>query len=214
MDPDKPQQNQQEQPQQMFASPDLHPSQYDFITNPVKPPKKSLFGGAGKNKSNLLIMIAAGLVGFMILVMLVSVILGGSSDKDKLLLVAQQQTSLIALADLGEKKAGDVPAQSLASSVKLAVSTDLRDVVGQLGKVKPKEYTTGVDSQIAANLTTAETNGRFDEAFMTAVQQELLAYQRALQTASSGVSSPTTKQVLSEEFTNAGVLLSTPSISQ
>lgn len=210
--------NQQQPQNQMFSGPNMDPSNYDFITNPQKPPKKPFLGKLTANKTSLLIAVIGGGIGLIIFISLFAALFGGSSDRETLLRVARSQNSLIALAAVGTEKAGDVPAQSLASSVSLSTTSDQAAIISHIsstdGKVNAKDYSAGLDAKTSQDLTTAETNGRFDEAFLTAVQQALLSYQQSLQTANSDVQSKNAKALIAESFENSQILLATPSISQ
>lgn len=205
------------QPTQDFPAPApgaVQPGQYDFITNPAKPPKKSLFSFGKGDKSSLLIMIAAGFGLLTILLLIGSFFLGGGSDKDALLAVAQKQSEVIAVAEIGEKNAGTNQAQSLAAAVLLNVTTEQQVLLAQLSKndkVKPKDYAALPSAQVTGDLDTAQRNGRFDEVFNNIMKQELTEYQQELRTANSTVSNKNTKAILAKDYENVGLLLTIPS---
>lgn len=195
-------------PNQPFQS-----GQYDFITNPVKPKRKSLFSFGKGNNTGLMIIIAAGL-GLLTLILLVgSLFFGGSSDRDVLLDVAKKQSEVISIANLGAEEGGTNQAQSLGLAVQLSVTTEQQAVIGQLSKrdkVKPKEYAASPSSEVKQQLETAQSNGRFDEVFNNVIKQELTEYQQALKTANTAVESKSTKTILAQNFESAGLLLQIP----
>jgi len=184
--------------------------QYDFITNPAKAPRKSLFGGG---KSGVLMMVIAGLGLLAIILLLASVLFGGSSGKDQLLTVAKKQSEVIAVAQLGAEDGGTNQAQSFAVAVELAVTTEQQAIIEQLaksGKVNKKDYASAASSDVVTELETAQRNGRFDEVFVNVMKQELTEYQRVLQAANTASGSQSTKQLLAANFDSAGLLMSIP----
>lgn len=213
MDPN--QQPGQLPPTQDFPAPTpapIQPSHYDFITNPAKPRKKSLFGGG--DKKGTLIIIAGGL-GLLTLILLIgSLFFGGDSNKDTLLNVAKKQSEVIAVAGLGAEDGGSNQAQSLALAVQLSVTTEQQALIAQIyknGKVKQKEYAAGPSAQVTQDLETAQRNGRFDEVFNNVMKQELTEYQQELRTANAAVSSKSSKTLLAKDYENVGLLLTIPS---
>lgn len=191
--------------------------QYDFITNPVKPPKKGLFGG-GKGRSGTLMIIAGGLVGFTLILLIGSLFLGGGGgDKETLLDVAQKQSQIISIAGLGADDAGTNQAQSLALAVQLSVTSEQQALVANItkrDKVKPKDYAAGAGSEVTQQLENAQRNGNFDAVFTTIIKDQLTQYQQELRTANNSVSSKSTKELLAKNYESAGILLQIPSVNQ
>lgn len=193
-------------PQQPFNS-----SQYDFITNPGKPPKRSLFGGS--STTSLLVKIVIVLLGLVMVIIIGSLFFGGKSDKQALLPVLQKQSSIVATAKLGVEDGGSTQTKAFGSSVQLATTSQQQTLVAQLSKtakLKDKDYAAGVPSSIKTQLDSAQKNGRFDEAFITALRQELTEYQQVIKTANGGVSSKTTKALLAKDYASTTTLLATP----
>lgn len=187
------------------------PISYDFITNPPKPPKKSLFSGGGKR--GILIILAGGIGLFAVILLLGSIFFSGDPGRDALLNVARKQSKIIAVSTMGVEDSGTNQTKGLAVAVQLTLISEQRDIIAQIykgGKVKSKEYTTGAGTDITAQLENAQKNGRFDEVFTNIINEELTEYQRELKTANSIVVSPKTKELLSKDFESAGLLLSIP----
>lgn len=189
----------------------LPPSQYDFITNPAKPPRKSLFSSGG-DKTRLLIIVIGGLVFFIMLLLVGTMIFGGDTDRDALLKVARQQSQVIAVADMAKDDLGTTDAQNFALTTKLSVTSEQQALLAQLkkSKPKPKEYSVGVSTKTKTQLETAQRNGRFDEAFVTALKESLTNYQKELKAANAAVNSKSTKVLLGKDFESATILLSIP----
>jgi hypothetical protein len=193
--------------------PNYQPGQYDFITNPVKPPKKGLFSFGKGNRSGTLVIIAGGLVLLTLILLIGSLFFGGDSNKDVLLAVARKQSQVIATAERGAKDGGTAQTQALGLAIELSMTTQQQELVAQLSKkdkVKEKEYASEVSADVTKQLETAERNGRFDEAFTAVIQQELEEYQTELKTANNSVQTKSTKIVLAESFEDAGLLLKIP----
>ncbi len=200
------------QPGQL-PTPTPQSNQYDFITNPQKPPRRGIKGFGKGGRSNLLIMIAVGLVAVTIILIIISLIFGGESNKDVLLGVARKQSQVIAVAEEGADKGGSQQTKSLALAVKLAVTSQQQALLKKIqkdGKVKEKEYKSAPSSKVIQQLASAEKNGRFDEAFNNVIENELTAYQQELKQANAAISSKSTKEQLATDFNNVGLLLKIP----
>jgi hypothetical protein len=202
-------------PHQDFPAPAAQapqPGHYDFITNPSKSPKKSLLGGG---RGGTLIIIAGGVGLFAVILLIGSLFFGGGGgSKEALLNVAQKQSEVIAVANLGAEDGGTNQAQSLALAVQLSVRTEQQALVAQIGKsekIKPKDYTRGPSSEVTKELETAQRNGRFDEVFANVIKEELTEYQQELRTATAATKSKSTKTILAKDFENASLLLQIPS---
>lgn len=192
-------------------SPPPQPVNYDFINNPPKPPKKALFlGGGGKSTW---VLLAGGLGLFAVILLLGSLFFGGDSDKDALLPVAQKQSEIIAISELGVEDAGTNQTKGLAMTVGLSVTTEQQQLVALMyknGKVKRKEFAAQPSAEVTTQLENAQKNGRFDEVFTNVINDELTEYQRELKTANNAVSGPKAKALLAKDFESAGLLLSFP----
>lgn len=208
--------NQPYQPGQLPSVPkdgDLHPGQYDFITNPVKPQRRGLKGLGGGGKSNMLMLIGGGLLLLTLIITAFSLLSGGSSNKDVLLRVARQQSQLIEIAEEGASNGSTNQAQSLALAVQLTVTTQQNGVIEQLqkdGKVKPKDYQSAPSSEVTQKLEAGQRNGRFDEAFNSVMGQALSDYQDVLKQANATASGSKTKDLLANDFNNVSLLLKIP----
>ena len=187
--------------------------QYDFIMNPGSSSKqpKSLLGRGMNNKK--FIAIAGG--GVLVLLLLMSLLFsgGGPSNADLLLKVAQRQNELIRVAGIGVKEARGTKALNLARTVELNLKSDqtplLEALKAQKVKVNAKQLAVSTSGETTKMLTEAAQNNRFDEAFVTFVQAELLNYQKDLKEAYSTSTKPALKDALKAQYDNASVLIST-----
>lgn len=190
----------------------FNPGQYDFITNPPKAPKPSLLGSlTGGNKTKLLIMAIAVLTIITILVVVVSSFFGGSSNKDRLVAIAQQQSELARVAQLGTDSATGTNAKSLAASVQLTMVSDkaaLNELLVKNGdKVKEKDLIGTPDSETDTKLTTAQQNGTFDTIFTSTMKELLNDYKNDLSNTFDTSTGQLTKQTLAQAYENATILI-------
>lgn len=188
------------------------PGEYDFINNPVKPGKKSLFGG-GSDKRSMLIIIGGGIGLLTVILLIGSLFFGGDPDRKILIDVAQKQSEIIALASMGADDGGTNQTKSFGYTVQLSVTTEQQILVAHMtkkGKVKPKDIAAVVSPKLASELEDAQLNGRFDDAFAVAMKQELTEYQQELKAANAAVGSENAKELLAKDFDSATLLLSMP----
>lgn len=207
----QPAQPAQQQPYQESPAP-VSSGQYDFINSPpVQKKKFSPFGGGGGMASKLKIVLI-GLAVFTVVIIIFAMITGGGNgDKDALLAVARKQNQVLNVSQTGTEKAGGNQAQSIAYNTNLTITTDQKSILSALtaggAEVKTKELAAGVSSKITQELTTAETNGRFDEVFINIVKSELESYQATLKTTFPNIKSKKSQQKLSEANDNVTLLL-------
>lgn len=187
----------------------LPPSQYDFITNPAKPPRRSLFSFGKGDKTGLLVIIG-GLTLFLLLLMVGTMIFGGDTDREILLKVARKQSEVIAVADSGKDDLGTTQAQNFGLATKLSVTSEQQSILALVSKPKAKDYKASVNAEVKNQLEVAQRNGRLDEAFIIALKKELTEYQKELKTANATVKGKKSKALLSQDFESVGILLSIP----
>lgn len=201
-------QNQPQTPQNT----NFNSAQYDFITNPNQPTKTSLLGGGGQ-KQRILIVVLGALVLLIIFILVFSLIFGrGSGNANQMLAIGRAQTELMRVSELGERKAGSEQAKSLAVSTKLTMTSQQQTLIQYLQdsgqkRISERDLQTAPNSQTDQTLTTAETNGRFDEAFLSVMNEQLRAYRRLLQETYDSVGGENAKQLLSNDFNQINLLL-------
>jgi len=185
---------------------------YDFILNHgANKPKSPLLPKLGNSKKQRWLMIGAGggLL-LIILLLLFSAVFGGNKNQS-LLEVAQAQQELIRVSTLGASKNSSAAARNLAVTTKLTIETNQKEMIDQLKKQGQKTNTKLLDAkkntQTDATLTQAAQDNRYDEIFTQQVQQQLMDYQQQLKAAYDGTSSKSLKQLLNNEFAEAGLLI-------
>lgn len=187
----------------------FNPQQYDFIMNDPAKPKKSLFSFGG-GQSNKLIMILLGLIGLIIVIVVGSLLLGGTQTvKDQLIDIAQEQNEIIRVAEIGQTTSTQSSTKQLAQTIKLVTATDQNNILGLkgVGKVNDKTLAQKQDVSIDQRLTAAEQNGEFDATFYTIIGQLLTTYQRDVRSAFDASNNAETRQTLSNTYENATLLL-------
>jgi len=155
-------------------------SQFDFIMNPQQAPKKGLLPPMSPKKRKIMFL-AFGLIGVLLIFIIGSLLFsGGSGATDKVLKVAQEQTEIIRIAELGKQKASGSDVKTLAALTSSVVTTDQTKTVDYLAqqkkKVKDKELSLGKDSKVDSDLSAASANGRFDEVFKQILLEKLNKY--------------------------------------
>ncbi len=201
-----------QQPQQQSVG--FNSQQYDFITNPAKPPKKSMLplpSASGNKPKAFLIYGGLAILFIIIISLLYSVFFGGNKGVDQFKPIAQQQTELIRVATIGKQKASTTAAQNLAEMTVINLTSQQNDLVSYLAKQKVKlslKYLNqGKNTATDQDLATAETNGRFDDAFTQDIRDGLTKYQGSLKSAynSAGKNG---KAILNAQYSQTGLILS------
>ena len=174
-------------------------NQYDFITNDTKPARSGLLPAVSSKKQR--IMIAAG--GALVLIVLITVAIAvisniGKGNTEQLVRLAQQHAEIARIAEIGEDKAVGPDARNLAVTTKLALQSsqaDLLSTIGKTRKISNKELEAGMNSETDQELTAAEQNNRFDEAFTETLLTQLTEYRQELGVAFEGTNSQSSREV-------------------
>lgn len=185
---------------------------YQFITDPGKPPKKSLFGG-GNSKSKR-IMLVAGMagVGLTVIAIVVSLIsAAGSGARNDYQNLVQQQAEIIRISEIGTQKARGANAKNLAVTSKLSLISSQSALTslakGAGASTDPKVVSAGKDTNTDKELTAAEQSNRFDEVFSAKLTELLNEYQQTLKRLYDQTSKPASKATLQQAYNNAGLLM-------
>jgi hypothetical protein len=200
------------QPQNSYQppAPEHDPSRYEFIMSPGQQQRPSLIGG-GWNPRKLAI-IGGGIVGVIILFAIIgSLLSGGKGDTLTLKSIAAQQAEIVRVSDLGLKNVSSQDTNNFATNTNLCLSSSQQQLLSYLGqngvKINEKQLALKANPKTDAALQAASESGTFDATFTTTLQTELTAYQASLQAAYKTATGKTEKQVLSDAFAQAGLLL-------
>jgi hypothetical protein len=190
----------------------FNPGQYDFITNPQKPPKKGLMSG-GTSKKQRILLVIVGLVSLLILFMLTISLLSRSNKASiaQLTTVMQQQVEIIRVSDIGTSKAGSERAKAIANKTHLTIATQQRELQSTVKarkiEIPYKELSKGKNPKTDQTLNTAAQNGRFDDAFIQTIRTSLEEYQKSLKSAHSASNSKSIKDKLNTDYKQVTLLL-------
>lgn len=191
----------------------FNPGQYDFITNPVPQPKKTLLPTTGSSKLQRILIVTVIVVFLLILISVgYSILTGGSkSNTEQLTTVLQQQTEMVRVTELATSKLGGEPAQSINAkthSTMISQSSQLKSAIASRKiKVSTKSITAGKNAKTDQDLAAAAKNGRYDEAFVQTIRNSLEEYKKSLKSAYNGSDSTGIKEILNNDYSQVNLLL-------
>lgn len=186
---------------------------YDFFLNNNPTPKKRLSVGGGKSvKQRILIIVGGGAFLLTIIIISFSLLFGGTDKStSQFISLAQQQTEIMRIADIGITKARDNSGKNLAINVKLSFTTaklQTTDILKKHGaKVGEKELAAKKNSQNDQALEAAAVNNSFDVTFTKIIGESLAAYQADLKKTYDITTSKTEKQFLEGNYKSVGFLV-------
>lgn len=198
----------------MFMQPESHnphpvSNPYEFLNAPL--PTNA--GSSGDKKKRIIIVAVVGSIILMLIAIILSLALGsGPSNKTELLSLAKQQNELIRIAELGAQKSHESQAKNLAIITKLTLTTDQQPLINALKAQKltitPQDLSSGKNTKTDEALTAAEQANRFDEVFITTMQQQLTTYQKSLKQAyDNPATGKKLKATLDSQYRNASLII-------
>jgi hypothetical protein len=181
---------------------------YDFILKDAPKPKRNLLGG-GSFKSRLLIIAGGGLLLLVLAIVFISVLSSGNKGVNQQLLeLAQEQTEIMRVSEIGIEKARSADTKNLATTIKYSVTSSRNDVLSIINKKSTdKALTLKKNSSTDQTLDTAATNNNFDAVFTETMSNTLKTYQANVRTIYNATGNQKTKQTLSDTYNSAGVLI-------
>lgn len=180
-------------------------SQYDFILNADKKPAAP----SGSKKTRRLLIIIAVLVVATIGALLYSFSAGPSTPSSEGLAgIAQKQTEILRIAEIGQKKATSPDTKTFIATVSYSLTTAQQQSTAMLKKSSTKvNLAGGKDPLVDTRLNTASLNNTFDQTFNEVMQAQLTDYQTALKSAVAGAKSTKEKDLLNAELKQIGIIL-------
>lgn len=187
---------------------------YDFITDPPKTPKESLFTKitAGSLVSRIALAIAI-LIFFIIIISIFKNIAGRSSTAEAAALttVVQDQQELIHIAGESSTQAGlAANHQNFTATLQLSVGSSQGQLINYLlaGKKKltPQQLNLKVSSTIDSQLSAAVTANDFDQVFQQVMQSQLSSYYKDIQKAYAQDKGPHARAILQDSSQQAQLL--------
>ena len=185
---------------------------YDFILNPSNetPKKSGGLPGGGSQRTLILISIFGGIL--VVVLFAVFSIFGGQPDnKAQLLKVAQQQQELIRVSKIGVKESRSTQSRNLATTTQLSLTSDqaplLQALRQQKVNISNRQLGESKNSETDKMLESAKNNNRFDEEFMSFIQEELVEYQKNLENVYKATVNKSLKEALKVQYENASILI-------
>lgn len=184
---------------------------YDFIMQEPHKPKHKITGGSSL-KSRVLVVVGGAVALIVLAILFFTVIAGGNKGiNQKLLELAQEQTEIVRLADIGIEKARSADTKNLATTIKYSVTSSLNDVLAIIKKKSTdKNLTVTKNSATDQTLDTAATNNNFDAVFTETMATKLKTYQTNIRSIYDTTENQNTRRVMSDAFNSVGVLLANP----
>lgn len=202
---------QPQQPGQPPQQPAPPPNNYDFIMNPGDSPKKTPLGGS--SMATRILVVVGGLFLLIIVAAVFMSFIGGagkSFDNAAMLTVAQDQTELQRLSDLGVQESVEQTNKNFSATTKLGIKSDQSTLLSFLAQngytIDPKQLPLKQDAAATTQLENAKSASKFDSTYETVMKRALQAYQTDLRTAYEG-SEGEAKQVLNTAYENVTLLL-------
>lgn len=187
--------------------------QYEFIMQGNQPVKKPMIPGTGGNsmKSRIILVVIGAFILIMGAIGVNAIVNSGPDNKQQLLELAQQQTELIRVAEIGVKNSSGLQAKNLAITTELTLTTERNTLVAALKtqkvKVNDKTLKAKADSKTDRALTTAQQNNRFDEEFLKTIQEDLKEYQQNMKAAYNTTTNKKLREALKLQYANANIII-------
>lgn len=191
--------------------PDPH-DPYAFIMNSgTPPPKNKLPLPRGNSKLQRVALVAIGGVLLLTIGLVGLSIFSGGGSAEKLLSIAQDQTEIVRIADLGlqERTMRSSVTKNFAANTSLSVSTSLQQVSGLIPGKKPNDKTLSLkkSTKVDSQLTAAAANNQYDQTFTEILTQKLQAYQSELKVQYNDTTNNKEKAVLKKAYDGTVILL-------
>jgi hypothetical protein len=200
--------NQAPQPAQPQAPPPHQP--YDFIMNPASAPKAPLLPG-GNSLLKRVLVVGGGLVLLLIVFSILKGVLGGGSNLQSYVGIAQDQQGIIHIVNAATQQK-DLSQNSLnfATTAQLSLSSAQSDLVDYLGKngqkLDRKQLNLGVSTALDKQLGAAIVASTYEQTFREVMQNKLTEYMSDLQKAFGQSKGKNGRTLLSDDYKQAKLL--------
>ena len=181
---------------------------YGFIFDQNQSPKSGL---GSTLKGNKLFLIAAGLLGLLLIVLILSLAFGGEGgQREKFIDIAARQQEIIRISHSASSKATSLETRNFAITTKLSVTTAQKNLLAALGKsvkIKPAELNSYKSTEVDSRLATALQNNQYDQAYRQIIDNYLSEYQKRLSETFKASGSTRQKSALDFSYRQVSVLL-------
>lgn len=188
-------------------------SQYDFIMNPGKPPRRSLLPSGNSMVGRIVVIAGLGVV-LIIAIIIVMSLFSGSGNMPKLVTVAQKQQELIRISTLATTTGLGQSSQTtknFTESCLLSLTSAQQQLLNFTSthgkKISQKELALGKNTATDATLKSAIQATNFDSTYTNIMQTQLATYANSLKSAFSTAKNVNEKQLLSNDYSGAQLLL-------
>lgn len=193
------------------------PPDYGFITQPPKPPRRGLTLPGNGSPLMRIVIVLGGLLVLLILFVVIKGLLSGGGNTQALTTVAQDQQEMIHIITNGTTAATQQQAvlssadQNFAATAQLSLTSAQKQLVAYLKtngkKISLKTLNLKISPAIDQQLTTAASNSTYDTTFKQVMQSKLTNYEAALKAAYKQTKGRKGRQLLSNEYNGAQLLL-------
>ncbi len=187
---------------------------YDFILQGPPKQKRSILptGNSPKQRATLFMSLVGGVLLLFIIIMVLIFSSGGSSTKG-LIKVAQDQTEILRITEIGTRYVRGSDAAAINENTKLTLTTAQAETVAYITKhnKKPSSKTLALGANKATDqaLNTANSAGQFDDALKSTLKTQLTGYQSDLSTEYKATNSKSEKVLLKKLYDQATLLIKT-----
>lgn len=184
------------------------PPGYEFIASPSTPPRS-----AGPQSTAMrAIIVLGGLLLLLIIFIIIKGLFSGSSNKDQLLIVSQDQQELIHLAtNAGQQEDLNETNKNFSVTAQLGLTSGQTQLISYMAKngikVSPKVLNLKVSAATDKQLTDAADASNYDETFRSVMDTKLKAYEIDLKAAYAKTKGPVGQKLLSDQYNAANLLL-------
>lgn len=195
---------------------------YDFINNPIKPPKEPLLSKITGGSLVLRIVLAVGILIFFIIAISVFKSISNRSTAATaaaLISVVQDQQELLHIVGESAQQSGLASNhQNFAATLKLSVASSQSQLISYIlaghQKLTTQQLNLKISSSVDSQLSNAITDNTFDQTFQQVMQSQLNSYGKDLQKAYAQDKGPKGRAILKDSYDQAQLLYTQLSSAQ
>lgn len=182
--------------------------------NPGKPPKRSGLANNNSTATRIGVVVALVVVVLIFFVIILSLLSSSGGSNTKLTTIAQQQNEIIRVATLANNSGTTQTSQAtndFSQNCLLSITTAQQKLLTYLSahgtKLGTKQLALAKNSSTDATITAAIASSNLDAVYKNVMRNELQTYENAVKDAYGSTSSAAVKQLLSDEYSGAVLLL-------
>lgn len=186
---------------------------YNFITDSPEPPKRSLLqtltgGGSWRGR---IILAGAGMLAFLVLILVLRAIVGGGGNAAVLISVVQDQQEIIHLAEnASNEQSLSSKNRNFAATAQLAVASSQSQLIGYLTaggkKIDEKQLNLKVSPTTDEQLVASASTGTYNQTFEEVMRSKIDEYGRDLQKAYEENKGPKGRAILTDSYKQAELM--------